>query len=96
MTSTAAGVAFSQPWATSLSAGPADEAGQALTFVVSVGPLDALKFDAPPSIDSNGTLTFTPNALFLGPTTVTVHLEDNGGTANGGEDATPDQTFTIN
>jgi hypothetical protein len=48
----------------------------------------------PPSIGSDGTLSFTPLGL-PGTATVTVHLEDNGGTAGGGVDISGNQTFTI-
>jgi VCBS repeat-containing protein len=87
--------AYSQAWATNVSAGPADESGQALTFTVSVGTGEEFLFSSQPSIASDGTLTFTPSGIFTGTATVTVHLEDNGGTANGGVDARADQQFTI-
>src|SRR6185436_19927098 len=46
-------------------------------------------------INPNGTLGFklAPNAN--GSSTVTVHAFDTGGTANGGIDESPPQTFTI-
>ncbi|HEV8448318.1 MAG TPA: Ig-like domain-containing protein [Gemmatimonadaceae bacterium] len=80
-------------WATAISAGPSDESGQTLTFVVSNGN-NAL-FSAQPSIDATGKLTFTPAPDAFGTATVTVQLHDNGGTANGGVDASAAQTFTI-
>jgi hypothetical protein len=49
-----------------------------------------------PSIDPSGTLTFTPIAGVNGTATVTVELKDNGGTLNGGQDTSPQQTFLIN
>ena len=79
-------------WATGISAGPGES--QTLTFEVSTdnGPL----FMVAPQIGSDGTLTYTPNPLSAGGTaTVTVILHDNGGTANGGVDESPPQTFTI-
>ncbi|HEX7449260.1 MAG TPA: SdrD B-like domain-containing protein, partial [Pirellulales bacterium] len=42
-----------------------------------------------------GTLTYTPAPGLTGTATVTVRLHDNGGTANGGVDLSPPQTFTI-
>ncbi|HEX8175510.1 MAG TPA: S8 family serine peptidase [Pyrinomonadaceae bacterium] len=81
-------------WATSIKAGPADEAGQALSFVVNNNN-NAL-FSAQPAIASNGTLTYTPAANANGSATVTVVLKDNGGTDNGGIDATAPVTFNIN
>ncbi len=81
-------------WATGISAGPADEAGQALTFLVTTTN-DAL-FDVPPAIDpATGALTFTPTKNGFGTATVTVRLMDNGGTANGGVDTSAARTFTI-
>ena len=48
-----------------------------------------------PAISSAGTLTFTPAASENGSATVSVFLQDNGGTANGGDDTSATQTFTI-
>src|SRR5206468_1203571 len=76
-----------------ISAGPADENGQALNFVVS-NSNNAL-FSAQPAVAANGTLTFTPAANANGSATVTVQLHDNGGVANGGVDSSATQTFTI-
>src|SRR5262249_51161769 len=80
-------------WATNISAGPADESGQTLTFLVTTNN-DAL-FSPLPAIDTNGKLTYTPAANANGSATVTVRLKDNGGTANGGADTSGPQTFTI-
>jgi hypothetical protein len=86
--------AFSQSgWATGISAGPSDESGQAVSFVVT-NSNNAL-FAAQPSVASNGTLTFTPAANANGTATVTVAAHDNGGTANGGNDTSASQTFTV-
>ncbi|HZN69981.1 MAG TPA: Ig-like domain-containing protein [Tepidisphaeraceae bacterium] len=80
--------------AAGIRAGPANESGQALTFeVVAANP--AL-FSAQPAIDPSGTLTFTAASNANGVTLVTVRLRDNGGTANGGVDVSPPQTFSIN
>jgi hypothetical protein len=81
-------------WATALSKGPADEAGQTLTFTVS-NDNNGL-FAVQPAVAANGTLTFTPAANANGSAIVTVFVKDNGGTDNGGEDTSPSQTFTIN
>ena len=79
-------------WATAISAGPANEAGQTLTFATTNNN-NAL-FSAQPTVAANGTLTFTPTGV-TGTATVTVTLSDNGGTANGGVAASAPQTFTI-
>lgn len=80
-------------WVTNISAGPSDESGQTLDFIVS-NDNNAL-FSAQPAIDAFGTLTYTPAANANGSATVTVQLHDNGGTANSGVDTTVSQTFTI-
>jgi len=80
-------------WATDISAGPADESGQALTFAVTNDNNDL--FSQQPLISSDGTLTYTPAPDANGSATVTVILTDNGGKANGGDDASAQQTFTI-
>lgn len=80
-------------WATGLKAGPPDESGQALNFLVTVDK-PAL-FSGAPAINSAGTLTFTAAPNANGVATVTVRLHDNGGTANGGVDTSPPQTFTL-
>ena len=52
-------------------------------------------FAVQPAVAPNGTLTYRPNLLAVGTATVTVHAVDNGGSANGGSDSSPLQTFTI-
>jgi len=80
-------------WATGLSRGPADEAGQTLSFLTS-NDNNAL-FSVQPSIDASGNLIYTPAPNAGGSATVTVRIRDNGGTANGGVDTSPPQTFLI-
>ena len=81
-------------WATGISPGPADEASQSVTFIVSND--NPGMFAVQPAIAPNGTLTYTPQLLvILGSATVTVRVVDNGGTANGGSDTSAPQTFTI-
>ncbi|UXI69305.1 beta strand repeat-containing protein [Tahibacter amnicola] len=81
-------------WATAISAGPADEAGQTLTFLVT-GNTNPTLFSAGPAVSATGVLTYTPAANANGTATVTIRLRDNGGTANGGVDTSPAQTFVI-
>jgi len=80
-------------WATAISAGPADESGQTIDFIVTndSNPL----FSAQPAVSATGTLTFTPAANANGNAKVTVRAHDNGGTANGGSDTSAAQTFYI-
>ncbi|HUR94057.1 MAG TPA: Ig-like domain repeat protein [Gemmatimonadales bacterium] len=82
-------------WASAINPGP-NESGQAVTFEVSTDDDSQFFGGTPPQISSLGTLVYTPNPLSLGATvTVTVRARDNGGTANGGADASANQTFTI-
>ena len=80
-------------WATNLSAGPPNESGQTLSFAVTNN--DNSLFSVQPAVSSTGTLTYTlaPNAN--GTATVTVFLQDNGGTANGGQNTSQPYLFTI-
>ncbi|PYR60495.1 MAG: hypothetical protein DMF85_04850 [Acidobacteria bacterium] len=80
-------------WATGISAGPADESGQTLTFSVT-GNTNPGLFAAGPAVATNGTLTYTPATNVFGSATITLRLQDNGGTASGGID-TVTHTFTI-
>jgi CSLREA domain-containing protein len=81
-------------WATGISAGP-NESGQSLTFLVTDNTNTRL-FSVGPTISDSGTLTYTAAPNAFGTALVTVALKDNGGTANGGQDTTAAQTFTIN
>jgi len=82
-----------EDWATGISVGPADEAGQAYFFEVTND--QAALFDEQPTLDASGTLRFAPKADAFGTATVSVVLRDSGGTANGGSDASAVQTFKI-
>ncbi|WP_230146720.1 cadherin-like domain-containing protein, partial [Pedobacter sp. Bi126] len=81
------------PWATAISSGPANESSQTLNFVVT-NDKNSL-FTTQPSISPTGVLTYTPAAGQYGKTTVTVYVQDNGGTTNGGVDQSATQTFVI-
>ena len=76
-------------FATSISAGPADEIGQALTF--NIGNSNPALFAVAPAIAADGTLTYTSAANANGSATITVTLADNGAGAN----TSGPQTFTI-
>ncbi len=89
-----AGPQTANPWATAISAGPADEAGQILTFSVTNNTNTSL-FSAGPAVSSTGVLTYTPAANQNGNATITLQLSDNGGTTNGGVDFSGTQTFTL-
>ena len=79
-------------WIKAMSAGPADEASQTLTFSI-VNNTNAALFaaDGAPAISQNGTLTYKPATDANGVATLTVQVADNGG----GADTSATQTFTI-
>jgi len=80
-------------WATAQSPGPADEAGQTLSFVIAANDNPGL-FTTGPTIDATtGDLTF--DAVTTGVANITIELVDNGGTANGGDDTSATYFFTI-
>lgn len=72
-------------WASELSAGPSDEIAQILTFNI-ISNNNTQLFSESPSLDNEGTLTFTANENTSGIATLLLNLQDNGGTANGGVD----------
>jgi sugar lactone lactonase YvrE len=80
-------------WAT-FAPGAANEADQTATYAVSNVSLPAL-FAVPPAIASDGTLTYTPAPAAFGTATFDVQVHDSGGRANGGQDTSAVQTFTI-
>jgi VCBS repeat-containing protein len=82
-------------WASDLSAGPANESDQTLTFVVTGNSAPALFTAGPAIAGSSGDLTFTPVADAQGLATITIVLQDDGGTANGGGDTSAAYAFTI-
>jgi hypothetical protein len=81
-------------WATGISAGPADESGQTLTFTLT-GDTNPSLFTGPPSINSSGDLIFSISPAQIGSADLTFVLEDDGGVANGGIDTSTPATFTI-
>lgn len=95
LTSISNASAYSQSgWATAISAGPANESGQAVDFVID-DVSDPSLFTVQPAVSATGTLTFTPDSTKAGTATVKLHLHDDGGTANGGTNVSPQQQFTI-
>ncbi|MBA2457757.1 MAG: cadherin-like domain-containing protein [Gemmatimonadales bacterium] len=90
--SVAAGGQSVPGWATGIAAGPANEAGQAVQFVVQVVS-GAEIFASAPAISSEGTLTYTPGGLGLAQ--VEVRLQDGGGTADGGSDSSGPVTINF-
>jgi CSLREA domain-containing protein len=80
---------------TGISKGPANESGQTVDFIIDTNSHPAL-FAVAPAISAAGTLTYTPAANANGVANITFHIHDDGGTANGGVNASsPPQPFTI-
>src|SRR5205814_1765500 len=83
-------------WATRMSAGPADETGQALNFILTSD--NPALFSVQPSIAANGTLTYAIAPSLSGinhVARVSVRLHDNGGIASGGIDTSAAQVLVI-
>jgi uncharacterized delta-60 repeat protein len=80
-------------FAQNISPGPASDAGQIVTFLVSNN--NNSLFTVQPAISSTGTLTYTPAVGQTGTATVTVQAKDNGVGTTGGSDTSAAQTFTI-
>ncbi len=81
-------------WATNISPGPPNESGQTLNFLVT-GNSNPSLFALGPLISSAGVLTYQPASNAGGTATITIVLQDSGGTANGGQDTSPSQSFNI-
>ncbi|MCU1361101.1 MAG: hypothetical protein JWN99_2390, partial [Ilumatobacteraceae bacterium] len=79
-------------WATGIVAGPTNEGSQTVTFTVAAA--DPSLFTVQPALSATGTLTFIPSGS-TGTTTITIQLTDNGGTANGGSNASSTLTASI-
>ncbi|HLX34599.1 MAG TPA: Ig-like domain-containing protein [Candidatus Limnocylindrales bacterium] len=81
-------------WATSISPGPSNESSQTVHFNITNVGTPGL-FSVAPAVAADGTLSYTPAADTSGSSTVTLDIQDNGGTANGGVDTSATQQFTI-
>jgi hypothetical protein len=80
-------------WASAISPGPSNESNQSLVFQVATD--NPVLFSEAPHINPDGELQYTPTPGEYGVAVVTVVLRDNGGTANGGIDASAPQVFTV-
>ncbi|NMG60154.1 hypothetical protein E1H12_16930 [Geitlerinema sp. P-1104] len=80
-------------WATNISPGAPSEADQTLTVTLSVDNTEL--FDELPTLDlDTGTLRYVPTPSSQGVAQVTLTLQDDGGTEDGGQDTTV-KTFNI-
>lgn len=84
---------YSMSWATSLSAGPANESSQTLSFNLSCNATAI--FSSQPAMTNAGVLSFTPAANASGVSDCSVTLQDSGGTANGGVNTSGAVNFQI-
>jgi hypothetical protein len=82
-----------EQWATDLSAGPPNESGQTLSFLVEIVS-GGESLAGMPTVSPTGTLRYTPSDR-EGTARVEVRLQDDGGTANGGHDTSPAHTLII-
>ncbi|MEZ2273672.1 MAG: DUF4347 domain-containing protein, partial [Microcoleus sp.] len=80
-------------WVNSRSFGPANESTQTVLNYPITNNNNTL-FTTQPSVATNGTLTYTPSGK-PGTATVTVQLQDSGGTTFGGVDLSNTATFNI-
>ena len=81
-------------FATGFDPGAANESDQLVAdYIVSNDNNDL--FSVQPDISNDGELTYTPVADANGTATVTVQVQDDGGTDNDGVDTSAEQTFTI-
>ncbi|MDC1011789.1 gliding motility-associated C-terminal domain-containing protein [Flavobacteriaceae bacterium] len=80
-------------WATNIDDG--DLGTQNVSFEIISNNNPAI-FDVQPQISATGTLTFTLKANRSGNVTLLARIEDDGGTANGGDNQSEPQTFYIN
>ncbi len=80
-------------WATNISAGPADESGQSLLFVLAGDNQFVSQF---PEVDAtSGDLTFTLAPTATGSQIYEVLLLDDGGSANGGDHSSAIELLTL-
>ena len=71
-----------------------DEQGQTVTRTITNFTNSGM-FSSPPVLNGNGTLSYVLNPNANGSSTVTIQLQDDGGTANGGQNTTTLQTIDI-
>ncbi len=84
-------------WATYSPGAGNNSAGEALLAYHVLGVSNPALFTAAgqPAVNSNGTLSYTLAAQQVGSANITVTAQDQGGTANGGQDTSAPQVFTI-
>ncbi len=81
-------------WATFNPGNPQESAQTLLQYSVT-NVTNAGLFSVQPTVNTSGNLSYTPAAGASGVSNFDVQVQDNGGTANGGDDTSAVQTFTI-
>uniref|UniRef100_UPI003F6E33BB Ig-like domain-containing protein n=1 Tax=Carboxylicivirga taeanensis TaxID=1416875 RepID=UPI003F6E33BB len=87
------GLQIVNSWGSGQSTGPANEALQSLSFIASSDNNEL--FTTQPTIDAAGNLSYELAPDQWGVALVSVYVQDNGGIADGGDDTSAPQTFTI-
>jgi hypothetical protein len=82
-------------WVTSFYPGNPDEMGQSVLAYHVTNISNPALFATAPAVSIDGTLTFASAPDAYGTSTFDVAVQDDGGTANGGDDTSAAQTFTI-
>lgn len=75
--------------------GPDNESDQSIIQYIVSDLTNAALFAAPPLVDADGNLTYTPANNAFGTATFTLRGRDSGGTANSGNDTSAPITVTI-
>jgi protocatechuate 3,4-dioxygenase beta subunit len=74
--------------------GPANESVQTATYTVLHVDRPEL-FSAPPEVNADGTLTYTPAENAFGNSVFDIRVQDSGGTDRGGSDLSETKQFTL-
>ncbi|MBL0030600.1 MAG: hypothetical protein IPO95_16685 [Rhodanobacteraceae bacterium] len=82
------------PWATGVSAGPANESAQTVSFTVTANDNPGM-FSVQPAVSLTGALSFTTAPNANGTANLSLRIQDNGGVTNGGVDTSTTQNFII-
>jgi len=88
-----AGAQSFDAWSSAISSGPANELTQVVSFILSND--NTALFLVQPAVSADGTLSFTTAANAFGHANVSIQIQDNAGTTNGGEDISATQNFVI-
>lgn len=81
-------------WASNISTGPVNESGQNFQFNIQTSG-DTYIFADTPSVTNSGTLSFNLLPAITGTATISVILQDNGGTEYGGNDSSDEVIISV-